>query len=260
MGRTIRFRLRSGARLVLQELEHLLDEAYGAPEADLDNKDDPLEEAVYIILSFQTDLDRFKLVWKELRVTFPAWEQLAQAPLRSVIKVLRVGGLQEQKARTIKRLLKAVKRETGTYSLDVLRNMEDDEAERFLTRLPGLSWKAARCVLLYGLGRDVFPVDGNTFRILKRVGVISRRSVYRRRLFHDGLQDAVEASRRKPFHINLVVHGQRTCLPRQPRCSGCVARDICAMCGVPADVTGDVQGSSRSGSGVGTVLRTRALA
>ncbi len=260
MGRATRFRLRSGARHTLQELDRLLDEAYGAPEADLDNKDDPLDEAVYIVLSFQTDLDRFKLIWEELRATFPAWEQLAQASLRSVIKVLRVGGLQEQKARTIKRLLKAAKRETGTYSLDVLGGMEDAEAERFLTRLPGLSWKAARCVLLYSLGRDVFPVDGNTFRILKRAGVLSPRSVYRRRGLHDGLQDAMEASRRKPFHINLVVHGQRTCLPRRPRCSGCVARGICAMCGVPANIKADVQGGSRGESGVDKVLRTRVLA
>lgn len=260
MGRAFRFRLRSGTRHTLQKLDRLLDEAYGAPEADLDNKDDPLDEAVYIVLSFQTDLDRFKLVWEELRAAFPAWEQLAQAPLRRVIKVLRVGGLQEQKARTIRRLLKAAKRETGTYSLDVLRDMEDDEAERFLTRLPGLSWKAARCVLLYSLGRDVFPVDGNTFRILKRAGVLGRRSVYRRRVLHDGLQDAVEPSRRKSFHINLVVHGQRTCRPRRPRCSGCVARGICAMCGVPANIRARVQDGSRSESDVGTVSRTRALA
>jgi endonuclease-3 len=260
MRRTIRFRLRSGARHTLQELDRLWDEAYGAPEEDLGNKDAPLDEAVYIVLSFQTDLDHLKRVWEDLRAAFPAWEQLAQAPLRSIIKVLRVGGLQRQKARIIKRLLKVAKRETGTYSLDVLREMEDDEAERFLTRLPGLSWKAARCVLLYSLRGDAFPVDGNTFRIFKRAGVLGREAVYRRRGLHDGLQDAVEASRRKPFHINLVVHGQQTCLPHHPRCSGCVARGICAMCGVPANIKERVRSDRRSGSDVGTVLPARAPA
>ena len=43
MGPPIRFRLRSGARHTLQELDRLLDDAYGAPEADLDNKDDEIE-------------------------------------------------------------------------------------------------------------------------------------------------------------------------------------------------------------------------
>ena len=260
MRRAIRFQLRRGARRTLQELDRILDDAYGAPEVDLDNKDDPLDEAVYIVLSFQTDLDRFKLVWEELRTTFPTWEQLAQAPLRQVVKVLRLGGLQVQKARTIRKLLKAAKEETGSYSLDVLQDMNDDDAERFLTRLPGLSWKAARCVLLYSLGRDVFPVDGNSFRIFKRAGVLGDRSVYRRRGLHDGLQDAVDGSRRKPFHINLVVHGQRTCLPRRPRCSFCAARSICPMRGVPADIKTSVQGDRIGDSDAVKVSRTRARA
>ncbi len=135
--------------------------------------------------------------------------------------------------------------------------MDDEEAERILTRLPGLSWKGGRCVLLYSLGRAVFPVDGNTFRIFKRVGVLSSSSVYRRRALHDGLQRAVEPSRRKPFHINLVVHGQRTCVPGRPRCSTCVARGMCAMSGVPADIRAAAQEAGTNNSGV---ARTRARA
>jgi endonuclease-3 len=253
------FRLSKRARTYLQHLDRVLDAAYGAPAAELDNKQDPLEEAIYIILSFQTNLARFKQVWAQLRMVFPSWEALIRAPLGRVARVLRVGGLQEQRARTIKNLLKALKRETGHYSLDVLRGMEDEEAERFLTRLPGLSWKAARCVLLYSLDRDVFPIDGNTFRIFKRVGVLNRNNVYRRRSLHDGLQDAVDPSRRKSFHINLVVHGQRTCLPRRPRCSICVARKMCAMHGVPADLKAEARRSAGCGSGVAMASETRAL-
>lgn len=260
MGRAMGFTLGSGAIRTLRELDSLLDAAYGAPEADLDNKEDPLDEAVYIVLSFQTDLDRFRLVWDELRAAFPTWESLVQAPLRRVVKALRVGGLQEQKARTIKKLLEVTKQETGTYSLDIVRDMEDDEAERFLTRLPGLSWKAARCVLLYSLGRDVFPVDGNTFRIFKRAGVLGRASVYRRRGLHDGLQDAVDTSRRKPFHINLVVHGQRTCLPQRPRCVSCPARIICPMRGVPGEIKSSAKRDHRGVPGGGKASRTRAHA
>lgn len=257
MGRAIRFQLRRGARRTLQEFDRLLDDTYGAPEVDLDNKDDPLDEAVYIILTFQTDLDRFKLVWEDLRTTFPTWEQLAQAPLCRVVKVLRLGGLQEQKARTIRKLLEAAREATGSYSLDVLYDMDNDEAERFLTRLPGLSWKAARCVLLYSLGRDVFPVDGNSFRIFKRAGVIGDQSVYRRRGLHDRLQDAIDDSRRKPFHINLVVHGQRTCLPRRPHCPSCAARSTCLMRGVPADIRASVRADRISDSGAVSDSRTR---
>lgn len=260
MGRAIGFRLSKGARLTLGALDQVLDGAYGAPEADLDNKRDPLDEAVYIILSFQTDLDRFRRVWAELRLSFPSWENLAQAPLRRVARVLREGGLQEQKARTIKRLFRAINSQTGRFSLDLLREMDDAEAERFLTRLPGLSWKAARCVLLYSLDRAVLPVDGNTFRVLKRVGVLPANAVYRRRSLHDGLQVAVAPSRRRPFHVNLVVHGQRTCLPRRPLCCDCVVRPICAMKGVSLDVKAQARRVCQTGPEKAVAWRKRATA
>lgn len=229
-------RLSTRARASLKQLDSALDAAYGAPEADLDNKQDPLDEAIYIILSFQTDLDRFKRVWRELRLAFPTWEDLRRAPIHRVVKTLRIGGLHDQKARTIKNLLKIVSARNGECSLEWLRDVNDEEAERALTRLPGLSWKGARCVMLYSLGRSTFPVDGNTFRIFKRVGILSSSSVYRRRELHDSLQHAVEPSRRKAFHINLVVHGRRTCLPRRPLCSECAARQFCAMRGVPDEI------------------------
>lgn len=234
MNRAHRFRLSAAAQSTMRELDRLLDRAYGAPAAALDNKPDALDEAVYIILSFQTDLARTKKVWADLRSAFPSWEAVAQAPVRRLARVLRAGGLHEQRSKTVKRLLAAVKQRAGTLSLDLLREVEDQDAERFLTRLPGLSWKGARCVLLYSLNRPAFPVDGNTFRILKRVGILPKSAVYRRRGVHDALQLAVSPARRKPFHINLVVHGQRTCLPLRPRCDECAAKSICAMRGVVA--------------------------
>jgi endonuclease III len=118
--------------------------------------------------------------------------------------------------------------------------MNNEEAERLLTSLPGVSWKAARCVMLYSLGRNVLPIDSNTFRILKRTGVLSRRAVYRRRTLHDAIQAAVPAYRRLALHVNLVVHGQRTCLPRVARCPRCPLRADCPRIGLAADARGRV--------------------
>ena len=215
------------------KIDRLLDRAYGAPAEELDNKPDPLDEAIYIILTFQTDIERARSVWKELRSAFPDWEGLLDAPVGRVARVLRAGGLHKQKARTIKRLIQFVKDHVGRLSLDFLRNLDDDSAERFLLRLPGLSWKGARCVLLYSLGRRAFPVDGNTLRILRRTGVVPQNVVYRRRGLHDALQHAVTPARRMAFHINVVVHGQRTCLPLKPRCHECPARIACLKRNVP---------------------------
>jgi endonuclease III len=223
-----------GAADRLVSIDTLLDAAYGTPEAELGNKPDPLDEAIYIILSFQTDLARFKSTWSRLRTTYPSWDAVERASIREIARVLRDGGLHRQKARAIRHLLAKVRETAGVLSLDLLRVMNDLDAERLLTRLPGLSWKGARCVLLYSLGRDAFPVDGNTFRILKRTGILSRRAVYRRRTMHDAVQAAVPSSRRRALHVNLVVHGQRTCLPRDPHCTRCPLFDSCPRINVSA--------------------------
>jgi endonuclease III len=228
-----RFRFAPHGRERLHELECLLDQAHGAPESLLGNQADPLDEAVYIILSFQTDLARFKETWQKLRSTFPRWSDVEQATLNDLSAALRSGGLHRQKATAIKRLLRAVRRQFGELSLDALHQMGDAEAERTLTRLPGMSWKGARCVLLYSLHREVFPIDGNSFRVLQRAGVIPLSAVYRRLSLHDAVQEAVDPWLRRRFHVNLVVHGQEVCLPQRPRCEACPAASLCPRRGLP---------------------------
>jgi endonuclease III len=169
-----------------------------------------------------------------LRTAFPTWDVVERARKRDIARALRAGGLHWQKTRTIRHLLSEVRCATGELSLDHLRTMNDEDAERQLIRLPGLSWKGARCVLLYSLGRNVLPIDGNTFRILKRAGVLPRDAVYRRRTVHDAIQAAVPPMRRRALHVNFVVHGQRTCRPRNPECSRCPLLVDCPRVGLPA--------------------------
>ena len=226
------FRFAPGGRQRLLLLDWILDTAHGAPESVLGNHEDALDEAIYIILSFQTDLNRLRATWGRLRSAFPRWDDVDRASIADIADVLRVGGLHRQKAKTIKRLIRAVRVEFGQVSLDALREMDDTAAEQALTRLPGLSWKGARCVLLYSLQRHTLPVDGNTFRILARAGVIPRSAVYRRKVLHDALQAAVPADRRRRLHVNLVVHGQQVCLPGTPRCESCSALPACQRRGL----------------------------
>jgi endonuclease III len=214
-------------RDAMRVLDRQLRRAHGTPERRLGNLRDPLAECVFIILSFQTDIPRARMVWRALRHNFPNWQMLVRARESSVAAVLRPGGLHHQKARAIRSLLRQVQDQTGRLSLAHLRRLSDHDAERALLGLHGLSWKGARCVLMYSLDRDVFPVDVNIFRIFKRMGVLPARAVYRRRSLHDALQDQVPLESRRSLHINLVVHGQDVCLPVRPRCSSCAIASMC---------------------------------
>jgi endonuclease-3 len=62
--------------------------------------------------------------------------------------------------------------------------------------------------------------------------VLAPEAVYRRRSLHDELEGLVQPERRRALHVNLVIHGQRTCLPRTPRCSACPAHSACRRLGL----------------------------
>lgn len=215
----------------LSAIDEALQRAHGAPLRALNNKRNPLDEAVYIILSLQTDIPRLRQTWRSLKRSFPTWGQAQEASIDALSGAIRTGGLHNQKARALKSLLAEVMARFGKLSLDSLRASSTEEAERELTRLPGLSWKAARCVL-YSLDRDVFPVDTNTFRIMKRAGILSQGTIYRRRALQDALQDAVPPNRRKALHVNLMLHGRRICTPLRPRCTDCPMSHLCPRRGV----------------------------
>jgi endonuclease III len=209
----------------LRRASRVLEATYGTP--DLGNLPDPLDEAVYILLTYQTDIPRARAVWASLRATFETWAAIEAAPHTKLAGVLRPAGLHDQKARAIQRLLATVRTRVGGLTLDHLRHLSPSEAERELRALPGLDFKGARCVQMYSLGHRVFPVDSNAFRFMQRFGVVARRSVYRRRATHDRIQQLVPPSVRHALHVNLVVHGQTRCRPAHPLCGACPLRRAC---------------------------------
>jgi endonuclease III len=214
------------ARRRVARLADALERAYGTP--DLGNLADPLDEAIYIVLTYQTDLDRARQVWAALRSRFPSWDAVLLAGDDEVSDVLRPSGLQRVRARMIRQLLQGVVARWGVLSLQGLRAMPTEEAEAELRAIPGLDIKGARCVLMYALDRAVFPVDSNAFRFLRRFGIVRQRVPYRRRTTHDEVQGLIAPADRRRLHVNLVVHGQTTCLPRTPRCGACPVRRACA--------------------------------
>jgi endonuclease III len=202
-----------------------LADAYGTP--DLGNHPDPLDEACWILLTYQTDLARARDTYLALRRRWPSWSRVAAAPGRELEDVLRPSGFQKARSTLLQQLLRSVHHRFGKYDLNDLRTMDREGAERELRMLPGMEFKGARCVLLYSLGLPVFPVDSNTFRFMQRYGVLSESSRFRRKTVHDGLERLVPPGCRLSLHVNLVVHGQRTCIPGTPRCPVCTLRRSC---------------------------------
>ena len=200
-----------------------LSEEYGDPR--LGNKEDPLDELVFIILSAKTAERSYLRTYDALKKAFPIWFDILDAPDGAVASAIALGGLANKKETQIRALLSAIRDHPGPNGLSLLADLDNAEAEVFLTSLPGVGLKTARCVLMYSLGRGVFPVDTHVRRVLSRLGVISHERLT------DGVQNSIQRTvptdSRYKLHVNLVAHGRAVCTAQNPRCGSCILNDVC---------------------------------
>lgn len=210
------------AAQLLRKIDRLLARRYRTPR--LGNKRHPISELVYIILSVRTRGVEHEAFYRKLRRAFPTWEAVRDAPTRDIERVIHDAGLSRIKARQIKAILRKLTRDFGGLSGASLRRLSAQELERYLTTLPGVGLKTARCVMLYSFDLDVFPVDTHCMRLFQNVGLIEERMRFEEA--QNPLQEMVPAGIRYSLHVNAVAHGRETCTPA-PRCEACVIRRLC---------------------------------
>ena len=210
-------------RKKIVQVERTLRSALGNPALEM-TRETPLDVLVATILSQNTNDVNSHKAWVNLKKNFRNWDELLAASPGKVAKTIEIGGLKNQKARAIRSLLRRLKKRTGRYSLAYLRTMTDTEVLEHLQSFSGVGPKTAACVLVFGLGREVFPVDTHIHRILNRLGIV--RTTSPDKTFEE-MQHLSVPGRAYPFHVNLIRFGRETCQARSPRCNECVLYDLC---------------------------------
>lgn len=200
--------------------------AFAHPKTDLGNPRRPLDDLIYIILSGQTGEAHYQAAYGRLRGRFPTWEAARVAPVRSIERPIRAAGLSWQKARFIKGILGRVHGDFGCCTLAPLAGWSDANAEAYLCGLPGVGIKTARCVLMYTLGREVFPADVHCLRVMERLGWLARDG-RRMEAVADEAQAILLPALRRELHISLIQHGRAVCKPRRPDCGACCIAACC---------------------------------
>lgn len=196
---------------------------YGLPRHG--NKSNPLDEVVYILLSSQTDEAKYQKAYSNLKGAFASWKTIKSGDEIRIARILEPAGLSKVKASRIVSILFKIESDFGVRSLAHLKRMSNAEAEKYLCSLDGIGKKSARCVLMYSMGRNVFPVDTHTFRILKRLGAHDLPLPERR--WHDAIQDMIPAEIRYSLHVTLVALGRDICKATRPLCSDCSVMELC---------------------------------
>ncbi len=194
---------------IINKLEQIcaeLDDQYGSP--DLFNKEDPLDELIFIILSSKTTEASYIQVYNNLKKKYPHWEMLLETDLLKIQDIIKPAGLAKLKTKRIIQLLRDIKeKNSDNLNLSFLSTRNDQEAERYLLSLYGVGYKTAKCVLLYSLKRKVLPVDIHTYEFSREIGLVSE--VYMRNekgKLHKELEDIIPPELRYTFHVNAVMH------------------------------------------------------
>ena len=177
------------------------------------------------ILSQNTNDTNRDRAFNNLRKKFGSWEEVSRADSRRIASAIRVGGLANIKSKRIVQILSSIATERGRIDLNFLKKLPPEEVERKLLSYPGVGLKTVRCVQLFALGQQAFPVDTHVYRVTKRLGLIPER--ISREEAHNLLGRVVTGNKMYSFHINLIRHGRSICTSRNPKCEKCPLKRLC---------------------------------
>ncbi|HXM58618.1 MAG TPA: endonuclease III [Candidatus Dormibacteraeota bacterium] len=178
------------------------------------------------VLSQHTSDVNSERAFASLKTRFPSWSDVLAAPAAAVADAIRMGGIADQKAARIQRILAVVAEREGRLDLARLHELDDEAVEAYLTSLPGVGPKTAACVLTFSMGRAAFPVDTHVHRVATRLGWLPPRTTADRA--HELLRALVPAEIRYDLHLALIAHGRSVCKAQRPLCETCVLRRGCA--------------------------------
>lgn len=200
----------------------LLRECYHSP--NLNNKSDPFDELVFILLSQMTNNNSYERVYDRLKSEIPHWQLLIDMPVSKLEDLIVDAGLFRHRATRLKLIATRLAEDFGRVTLDPLFEYDNQRAQNYLTSLPGIGVKSAKCILMYSLGRKVLPVDTHIARIAYRLGLVSS-DVHR--MVDRELAVVVPPNLRFDFHVNSIAHGRAVCDARRPSCNNCVLFSLC---------------------------------
>jgi endonuclease-3 len=211
------------AKAKVKKINALLEREYGIPKRK--RKADLLDVLVQTILSQNTNDQNRDRAYQRLKNQFPRWEDILNGKRRVVAEALRPGGLARQKAKRIVDIFQWLRKREGKVSLTFLKRMGEEEIKETLGGLKGIGPKTVHCLLLFGLGREAFPVDTHILRVGKRLGFIPQEIDAEKA--HSWMVPLVPQGKALSLHLNLIRHGRFVCKPKRPRCSGCFLSKEC---------------------------------
>lgn len=177
---------------------------------------DPLQLLIATRLSAQCTDARVNLVTPELFGKYKTLDDLANAEVEDVEKIIRSCGFYHDKARDIVGIAKKIK---SDFNGEVPSTIED------LTSLPGVGRKTANLIM-----GDVFHApssvvtDTHLIRISNRIGLVDTKDPKK---VEFELRKLLPPDESNDFCHRTVLHGRAVCTARKAHCDICTLKDFC---------------------------------
>lgn len=177
---------------------------------------DPLQLLIATRLSAQCTDARVNLVTPELFSKYKTLDDLANADVEDVEKIIRSCGFYHDKARDIVGIAKKIK---SDFNGKVPSTIEE------LTSLPGVGRKTANLIM-----GDVFHApssvvtDTHLIRISNRIGLVDTKDPKK---VEFELRKLLPPDESNDFCHRTVLHGRAVCTARKAHCDICTLKDFC---------------------------------
>lgn len=177
---------------------------------------DPLQLLIATRLSAQCTDARVNLVTPELFGKYKTLDDLANAEVEDVERIIRSCGFYHDKARDIVGIAKKIKSDF---------NGEVPSAIEELTSLPGVGRKTANLIM-----GDVFHApssvvtDTHLIRISNRIGLVDTKDPKK---VEFELRKLLPPDESNDFCHRTVLHGRAVCTARKAHCDICTLKDFC---------------------------------
>jgi endonuclease-3 len=189
------------------------------------NTSDILDTLIATKLSQNTTDKTSAVAFGNLKKEFKSWDDVSNAPVSKIKKLIKICGLADTKSKDIKEMILQIKKERGKVNLDYLKKLSDEDVYSELCKFKGIGVKTASCVLVFSLGRDVFPVDTHIHRVLNRLGIVNTKSA------EETFEEAkyiIPGEKKYFLHRAVIMFGRNICRANNPYCGSCFLFKQCS--------------------------------
>ena len=196
-------------------IEDYLDYLIPNPVCELDYFND-YSLLIAIMLSAQTTDKRVNMVTKELFSKYKSLEELKNADIKDLQRIIKPLGNYNRKASNVK--------EIATILVDKYNSCVP-EKRSFLESLPGIGRKTVNVYFSEYLNVPALAVDTHVERVTKRLNLVRESSDVI--TIEKTLKRNIKRDNWSKRHLQLVLFGRYYCKAIKPDCSSCKLKEIC---------------------------------